>query len=63
MKKHVISERLANFLWGNGEKMWIELPAISNAGGVVVMWDSRRLKLMIMMLDPFLFLFTVSCVS
>lgn len=41
-----MSERLINFLWGNHNKKWCDLPARAAAGGIVVIWDSDKLEVL-----------------
>lgn len=45
-KKEFLSEKLINFMWGKGDKGWIELPSKGLSRGVVVLWDASRLELL-----------------
>lgn len=55
-KQEQLSERLINFMWGNHNRKWCDLPSREAAGGIVIIWDSDKLEV----LDSHSGIFTLS---
>ena len=42
-KKEVLDERWVRSLWKVRFRNWVALPSMGRAGGIIVMWDRRKI--------------------
>ena len=47
IKREEVGRSFVGSLWRSRFKEWIVLPAIGSAGGILVMWDVRRVKVIL----------------
>ena len=44
VKKEIVDRRFVGSIWRSRFKEWILLPSVGTSGGILLVWDSRRLK-------------------
>ena len=44
VKKEIVDRRFVGSIWRSRFKEWILLPLVGSSGGILLVWDSRRLK-------------------
>ena len=52
-KREEVNRLLVGSLWRSRFKKWIVLPAVGSAGGILIMWDVRRVKVLDSLLGDF----------
>ena len=52
-KKEEVNRSLVGSLWRSRFKEWLVLPAVGSAGGILIMWDVRRVKVLDSLLGDF----------
>ena len=52
-KREEVSRSFVGSIWRSRFKEWLVLPAVGTAGGILVMWDVRRVKVLNSLLGEF----------
>ena len=54
VKKDVANRKLIGSLWKSRFKQWVLLPAVGKAGGILVIWDVRSVRVIDNLIGDFL---------